>query len=76
MKIAYFKKRFLKNLKKMDRMKSRIRHMEVPKKAKKLWSEHSKNYSREELDILAKAAGIPYISTYKKHELALKLGVG
>ena len=57
----------------MDRLKIRIRHMEVQKKAKKLWSEHGKNYSREELNILAKAAGIQYIFKYKKHELALKL---
>ena len=35
--------------------------MEVQKKAKELWSEHGKNYSREELNILAKAAGIQYI---------------
>ena len=39
-------------------------------------TEHGKNYSREELNILAKAAGIPYYYTYKKHELTLKLGVG
>ena len=57
-------------------LKSRIRCMEVQKKAKELWSEHGKNYSGEELNILAKAARIPYYSKYKKHELALKLGVG
>ena len=30
-------------------LKIRIRHMEVQKKAKELWSKHGKNYSREEL---------------------------
>ena len=57
-------------------LKIRIRHIENKKKAKKLWSEPGKNFSREELNILAKAAGIQYYSKYKKHELALKLGVG
>ena len=36
-------------------LRRRIRDMEVQKKAKALWSEHDKNYSREELNILAKA---------------------
>ena len=50
--------------------------MKIKKKQKNYGPEHDKNYSREELNILAKAAGIQYYSKYKKHELALKLGVG
>ena len=57
-------------------LRRRIRHMEVQKKAKALWSGEGKNCSREELNILAKAARVPYYYTYKKHELALKLGIG
>ena len=49
--------------------------MEIKKKANELWSEYGKNYSRKELDILAKAARIQYFFKYKKHELALKLGI-
>ena len=56
------------------RLKRRIHHMEDQKKAKKLWSGHDRNYNRE-LNILAKAAGVQYYFTYKKHELALKLGL-
>ena len=37
-------------------LKRRIHYMEIQKKAKELWSEYGKNYSREELNILAKAA--------------------
>ena len=48
--------------------------MELQKKAKELWVKHGKNYSKE-LNILARAAGIQYFLKYKKHELALKLGV-
>ena len=44
--------------------------MELQKKAKELWAEHGKNYSRKGLDILAKAAGIQYFSKYRKEELA------
>ena len=32
--------------------------MELQKKANELWSEYGKNYSRKELNILARAAGI------------------
>ena len=56
-------------------LRRRISHIEAQKKAKAL-SEKEKNYSKKELNILAKAAGIPYYCTYKKHELSLKLGVG
>ena len=56
--------------------KSRVRYMEVQKRAKELWSLQGKNYSREELNILARAARVPNYYNYKKHELALKLGLG
>ena len=56
-------------------LKKHIRDMELQKKAKKLWAKHGKNYSRKELDILAKAARIQYFFKYKKHELALKLSI-
>ena len=56
-------------------IKKRIRDMELQKKANELWSEYGKNYSRKELNILARAAGIQYFLKYKKHELALKLGI-
>ena len=59
-----------------QQLRRQIRHIEVQKKAKALWSEHGKNYSREEFNILAKAARIPYYYTYKKHELALRLSIG
>ena len=57
-------------------LRRRISHIEAQKKAKALLSGKEKNYSKKELNILAKAAGIPYYYTYKKHELALKLGIG
>ena len=44
----------------MDRLKRRIRHIKIQKKAKELWSEHGKNYTKNELIILAKASGIQY----------------
>ena len=45
------------------------------KKANELWSEYGKNYSRKELNILARAARIQYFFKYRRHELALKLGI-
>ena len=48
------------------RLKRRIRDMELQKTAKELWFEYEKNYSRKELNILAKAAGIQYFFTCKK----------
>ena len=59
----------------MDTLKTQMRYMEVQKKAKDIWSEHGKNYTKNELIILARAARIKDIYAYKKHELALKLGI-
>ena len=50
-------------------LKNRIRHMEIKKKANELWSEYGKNYSRKELDILAKAARIQYFLSTKSTNL-------
>ena len=56
-------------------VEKRICGIELQKKANGLWAEHGKNYSKKELIMLAKAAGIKYFSKYKKEELALKLGI-
>ena len=56
-------------------MNNRIKHMEIQKKAAELRKETGKDYTRRELEILAKAAGIKYFGTFNKHKLALKLGI-
>ena len=49
--------------------------MEIQKKASELRLKEGKDYTRRELEILAKAAGIKYFGTFNKHNLALKLGI-
>ena len=56
-------------------MNNRIKHMEIQKQAAELRKETGRNYTRKELDIMAKAAGIKYFYTFTKHGLAEKLGV-
>ena len=56
-------------------LKNRINHLELQKEASELRLREDKNYTRNELIILAKVAGIHYIKKYKKHSLALKLGI-
>ena len=56
-------------------IKKIIRETELRQKASELWLENGKNYSKKELIILAKAAGIKYFSKFKKYELASKLGI-
>ena len=58
-----------------SKLKNRIKHLELQKKAGELRLKGDKNYTRDELIILAKVAGIHYFGGLKKHELALKLGV-
>ena len=56
-------------------MNSRINHMEIQKQADELRLKEDKNYTRKELNIIAKAAGIRYFGKFSKHNLALKLGI-
>ena len=50
--------------------------MELQKEASRLHLREDKNYTRGELVILAKVAGIQYIEKFNKRCLAFKLGVG
>lgn len=60
----------------MDKQIKRvIRDIEIRKKASELRWEKGKNYTRKELDIMAKAAGVKYFCRRNKHDLAEKLGV-
>ena len=58
-----------------SKLKNRIRHLELQKKASELRLREDKNYTRNELVILAKVAGIQYIEKINKLCLALKLGI-
>ena len=49
--------------------------MEIQKKAIELRKEKGRNYTRKELNIIAKAAGIKYFCRFNKHDLAEKLGI-
>lgn len=49
--------------------------MEAQKKAVELRKEKGKNYTKKELGIMAKAAGILYFYRLNKHDLAGKLGI-
>ena len=46
--------------------------MEIQKKAIELRKEKGRNYTRKELNIIAKAAGIKYFCRFNKHDLAEK----
>ena len=56
-------------------IKNRVRLMEVKTGATRLRDREDKNYTREELNTLARAAGIMYSYTFKKTVLAQKLGL-
>ena len=56
-------------------LERRIRNIEIQRKASELRKEKGKNYTRKELDIMAKAAGIRYFCKFNKHDLAEKLGI-
>ena len=56
-------------------MNNRIKHMEIQKQAAELRKETGRNYTRKELNIMAKASGIKYFYTFTKHGLAEKLGI-
>ena len=56
-------------------MNNRIKHMEIQKQAVKLRLKEDNNYTRKELNIMAKAAGIKYFGEFSKQELAGKLGI-
>ena len=66
----------IKNLKKYynkemnNQLKNRIQNMEIQKKAIELRKEKGKNYTRKELNIMAKPAGIKYFCKFNKHDLA------
>ena len=49
--------------------------MELRTKARELRWKEDRNYTRDELVILARVAGIQYIGGLKKHDIALKLGI-
>ena len=52
-----------------------IRDIEIRKKANELRKEKGRNYTRKELNIMAKADGIRYFYKPNKHDLAKKLGI-
>lgn len=56
-------------------LEQRMRGIEICKKANELRQENGKNYTRKELDLVAKAAGIRYFCRLNKHDLAEKLGI-
>ena len=56
-------------------MNNRINHMEIQKQAAELRKENGRDYTRKELNILAKASGIKYFGKFNKHDLASKIGV-
>ena len=56
-------------------MNNRIKHMEIQKQAVELQKETGRKYTRKELNIIAKAAGIKYFCKFTKHGLAEKLGI-
>ena len=58
-----------------SKLRGRIKHMELQKKASGLRLREDKNYTRDELVLLAKVAGIQYIEKINKRCLALKLGI-
>ena len=58
--------------KQLERM---IRETELRKKVSELKQEKGKNYTKKELNMMARVAGIKYFSKIKKHELAFKLGI-
>ena len=49
--------------------------IDIRKKASELKREKRKNYTRKELDIMAKASGIKYFCRLSKHDLAERLGI-
>ena len=57
------------------KLKNRIKHLELQKKASGLRLREDKNYTRDELIILAKVAGIHYLEKANKRCLALILGI-
>ena len=52
-----------------------IRDIELRKKANELKREKKENYTKTELNIMAKVNGIRNYRKYNKHELAEKLGI-
>ena len=57
-----------------SKLRNRIKHLELQKKASELRLREDKNYTRNELIILAKVAGIHYLEKANKR-LALVLGI-
>ena len=58
-----------------SKLRNRIKHMELQKKASGLYLREDKNYTRNELIILAKVAGFHNLEKANKRCLALKLGI-
>ena len=58
-----------------SKLKNRIKHLELQKKASELRLREDKNYTRNELIILAKVAGIHNLEKANKRCLALVLGI-
>ena len=56
-------------------LKNRINDIELQKEATRLRSRGILDYTKKELDILAKAAGLTYFRRINKHELAKRLGI-
>ena len=58
-----------------SKLRKRIKHMELQKKASGLRLREGKNYTRDELIILAKVAGFHNLEKATKRCLALILGI-
>ena len=56
-------------------LQKHIKNIELQKKAIELRNENRGNYTRKELNVIAKAEGIKYFGKFSKHDLAEKLGI-
>ena len=58
-----------------NQLKRRIRDIELQRKVCELKRENRQNYTKTELNMMAKVTGIRYFVKIKKYELARKLGI-
>ena len=59
-----------------NQLKKRINNLEAQKKTNELRKENKKNYTKTELNMMAKVDGIRCFSKIRKYELARKHGIG
>ena len=58
-----------------SQLKQQLRFLAIQKKAIELRNENRKDYTKTELNIMARAAGIRYFYDLRKYELARELGI-